>query len=261
MEVLQAGNVQVTVVPEAGARLGSLRVDGLELLVTEGPGPTLWGCFPMAPWAGRTRHGRFSFDGAEVRLPVNLPPHAIHGTVFERAWHADGGGSYSIDLGPDWPFGGRAVHTVRPTEDALALRLEVHADDRPMPASCGWHPWFRRRLARGAPAELSFDAAWMELRDAEGIPGGQRVPPPPGPWDDCFGGLRQQPVLTWPGALELAITSTCDYLVVFDKPEHAICVEPQSAPPDALNRTPAVVEPGQPLVAETTWSWRLPSRP
>ena len=36
----------------------------------------------------------------------------------------------------------------------------------------------------------------------------------------------------------------------------ALCVEPQTAPPDALNTGPAIVEPGRPLIAEMTWTWR-----
>jgi galactose mutarotase-like enzyme len=63
-------------------------------------------------------------------------------------------------------------------------------------------------------------------------------------------------IVTWPGTLRLEIDATCEYLVVFDERSHAVCVEPQTAPPDALNTAPAVVEPGVPLVAETTWTWQ-----
>jgi galactose mutarotase-like enzyme len=44
---------------------------------------------------------------------------------------------------------------------------------------------------------------------------------------------------------------------VFDQPEHAICIEPQTDPPDAFNLSPAVVRPGEPLVVTATWSWQL----
>jgi aldose 1-epimerase len=66
-------------------------------------------------------------------------------------------------------------------------------------------------------------------------------------------------VLRWPGFLELTIESDCPAWVVFTEPDHALCVEPQTAPPDALNGTPAVVEPGRPLVAEMAWTWRSPT--
>ena len=48
-----------------------------------------YGCFPMAPWAGRVRHGHFVFEGVEHQLPLNKPPHAIHGIVRDLRWHVD----------------------------------------------------------------------------------------------------------------------------------------------------------------------------
>jgi aldose 1-epimerase len=124
-----------------------------------------------------------------------------------------------------------------------------------MPAAAGWHPWFRRRLG-GEEVVLEFNAAWMELRDDEGIPSGSRVPPPPGPWDDCFGGLHGPAVVRWPGHLEITIESDCDYWVVYTEDPGAICVEPQTAPPNSLNDDPFVVTDGRPLRAWTKWSWR-----
>ena len=150
----------------------SLVVDGSELLVTEGMGPIMWGCYPMAPFAGRIRDGRFSFDGRDHRLPTNLPPHAIHGTVLERAWEVDavvhgaryGEATLSIDLGPDWPFAGRVTQRVVLGSAGLKATLTLAADES-MPAAMGWHPWFRRVLTGSAersdgassPAELRFE--------------------------------------------------------------------------------------------------------
>ena len=253
--VLESGRARVAVDAARGGRIGSLRVDGLELLVSRGPDPLRWGCYPMAPWAGRVREGRFSFAGRDYSVPLSLPPHAIHGTTHRLSWAEDGPGRLAVALGPEWPFAGRAVQEFVLDDQALALRLEVHASDRPFPASAGWHPWFRRRLERGAPAELDLPAAVMYLRDRDGIPTGERVSPTPGPWDDCFSDLSRAPVLSWPGALRLELDSSCTHWVVYDEPEHAICVEPQSGPPDALNLSPFVVEPGRPLIVETRLRW------
>ena len=257
---LTAGDARVVVDPACGGRLRSLMVDGLELLGEErragkegeeSADPMTWGCFPMAPWAGRVRRGRFTFEGVEHQLPINMPPHAIHGTVFDRPWPT----SLKIGLGPDWPFEGSVEQRIDLQPDHLRLELLVHAADGPMPTSCGWHPWFRRRLARGGTADLDLDAASMWQRDADGIPSGDLVPPPPGPWDDCFTGLRRPPRITWPSALTLTIESSCQHVVVYDEPADAICVEPQTHPPDALNLGPAVVEPGRPLVADAVFRW------
>lgn len=78
---LTAGDAEVTVQPGNGGRVGGLRIGGVELL-RQGE---RFGCFPMVPWCGRIRDGRF-LDGAVVRqMPLNAPPHAIHGTARDGA--------------------------------------------------------------------------------------------------------------------------------------------------------------------------------
>jgi galactose mutarotase-like enzyme len=258
MDVREAGPARVEIDPERGGRIAGLAVAGLELLVAPRGAPVdplAWGLYPMAPWAGRVRRGRFRFRGVEHTLPLRMPPHAIHGTVLDRPWRREGEGRYCIDLGPDWPWAGSARQEIELRPDALVLRLAVESAGEPFPASLGWHPWFRRRLARGAPAVLDFAARAMWRRDAEGIPTGERVPPPPGPWDDCFEGVRQPVGLRWPGALRLELASSAACWVVYDEPADALCVEPQTAPPDALEHGATRVEPGRPLEAEFTLRW------
>jgi len=248
---------------DAGCRLASLRVGGHELLVTGAPAPIDWGCYPMAPYAGRVREGRFTFAGKKYRLPRTLGGHAIHGTAHLRPWEAESETSFVTDLGPDWPFPGFARQQIRLGSGRLDLRLEVHSAGGAMPASCGWHPWFRRQVA-GAEAVLDFHPGFMFERDAAGIATRARCPVTEGPWDDCFGGVEQPPAVTWPGRLRLELESTCSSWVVFTEREHALCVEPQSAPPDSLNHDPFVVEPGRPLVAECSLRWspaQLPAGP
>ena len=98
----------------------------------------------------------------------------------------------------------------------------------------------------------------MYARDEDGIPTGELAPIGPHPWDDCFTKLGDRPaVLRWPGAISVTLETSCPCVVVFDEPEQAICVEPQSHPPDAFNLGPTVVRPGEPLVATASWSWKL----
>jgi aldose 1-epimerase len=253
---LSAPGVSAVVDLVAGGRLASLVVDGRELLKTTGDGPITWGSFPMVPFAGRIRDGILTYDGVVHRLPLGLPPHAIHGTVHERRWALVGETTITTDLGPDWPFGGRAVQRFELGADHLTCRLELHTDE-PMPASIGWHPYFLRRLdGVAAPLELELEAGAMLLRDDAGIATGATTLPSSGPWDDCFTDLRRSPVVRWPGFLELTVESDCPAWVVYTVPDDAVCVEPQTAPPDAVNTDPTVVLPGRPLVAEMTWRWR-----
>jgi aldose 1-epimerase len=261
-----ADGVEAVVDLQAGGRLSSFVVDGRELLVTEGVGPIAWGSFPMVPYAGRVRNGWFEFRGRRWELPTKLPPHAIHGTVLDRPWRVLDDRTIATELGPAWPFAGRAIQRFELAASRFTSRLELHADE-PMPASLGWHPWFRRHpqpTSTGPPSgpvpgavELELDAGAMFRRDDDGITTRELVvPPPPGPWDDCFTDLRRPPVLRWPGFLELTIESDCPTWVVYTAPTDALCVEPQTAPPDALNTGSTIVEPSRPLIAEMIWSWR-----
>ncbi len=254
--VLDAGSARAVVCPDDGGRLGSLVVDGRELLVVSSPdGPVSWGAYPMAPWAGRIRRGTFTFAGVERHLPITMPPHAIHGVVYDRPWTVTGPDSIAIDLDRRWPFRGRVTQRFRLDGNGLEVAMTLEADE-PQPVVLGWHPWFRRVLAAGdEPVRLALEAGSMLLRDAEGMPSGERVAPPPGPWDDCFTDLAADPVLEWPGRLRLTASSTCRWWVVYSMPEHAICVEPQSGPPDAANLGPEVVEPGAPLTHVMRWRW------
>lgn len=256
MVELTAGDVVVVLRPDLGGRIASIVVDGLELLVTDADRPIDWGLFPMAPFAGRIRHGVLTFDGRTTQLPLTLPPHAIHGTLLTRAWSVVGDGVMEVSLSEPWPYRGLVRHEVRVDEDGLTATLTVEAED-PMPAWVGWHPWLRRRLGRGARAELDLPATQMFERDDDGIPTGRLVEVGDGPWDDCFTGLTAAPSIVWPGALALDIESTCDDVVAFTEPSHALCVEPQSAPPDAVNLGLApTVSPGHPVTATMRLRWR-----
>ena len=109
MLTLESGSARLVVAPEKGGRIVAFNVDGLELLVTPDVDDHNFGCFPMVPWAGRVRHGSFDFEGQRHQLPLNNPPHAIHGTARDHPWQEDGEGVISASLEPPWPFGGRVV--------------------------------------------------------------------------------------------------------------------------------------------------------
>ena len=77
---------------------------------------------------------------------------------------------------------------------------------------------------------------------------------PPGPWDDCFTELAHEPVLRW-GDFSLRLSSSADHWVVYDGPEHAICVEPQTGAPDAHNSAPDVLDTGEHQLTTFTLVW------
>jgi aldose 1-epimerase len=248
---LSAPGVTATVDPAAGGRLASLCIDGFEVLVDRGDHPMLWGSFPMVPWAGRVRRGRFRFEGVDHQLECDLPPHAIHGTCYRRPWQQLGPAALEIDLGDGWPFPGTARQHFSLDEASITCTLEVHATEVPFPATAGWHPWFRKPSAWTVPA-----CHRCELDD-EGIPTGRLVAPErrEGDWDDCVTNLAAPVTITFPGGPTLAVVSPCAWWVLFDRMDHGRCVEPQTGPPDGLTLLPYVVSPGHPLVASMTIAW------
>ena len=259
---LAKGEAELHLDLDAGGRATRLSIGDLEVLASVDPAsPFHWGSFVMAPWAGRIRDGQFTVDGQAHRLDVNWPPHAIHGTVADRPWwcveHTDTEAVIDCPLDDRWPWRGFVRQVISLSEDAAKFGIAVYADDTPFPAAAGWHPWFPRRLVRGGPLELDVSAEAILERDDAQIPTGARSPIPPQPWDDCFDNVRWPVTLTWPDALQLEVSGDTRYGVIFTEPDDAICVEPQTGPPDALNLEPTLVTPDRPLTAEMTWTWRL----
>ncbi|WP_314175770.1 aldose epimerase family protein [Streptomyces winkii] len=257
---LRAGNAELTLEPHRGCRIASLKVGGTELL-RQG---NRYGAFVMVPWCGRTDQGRFRSGGELYQLPLDTGPHAIHGTVRDGAWRTlrqdDRSAAFTYELSDPWPWEGLVTQIVELDEagEALTLTLGVEAADSSFPAQAGWHPWFLRDLdGRGGDVRIDFDPQWQEERGVDHLPTGTRIAPRPGPWDDCFGMPQGVDVtLTWPGKLELKVASRAEWVVVYDEQPEAVCVEPQTGPPNGLNSHPHLVTPIQPLEVSTTWSWR-----
>lgn len=223
--------------------------------------PMAWGCYPMVPWAGRVADGSFEFDGTTHQLPTTLPPHAIHGTAYVSTWSlmesSDTTLIMRLDLGDPWPLGGRVEQRAELGSDQLRLELEVTATESPMPAMAGWHPWFRRTIdGCEAPVDLGFGPASVWELDDRAIPTGALVEAPPPPWDHCFTDLASEPALRWGDELELRLSSNCTDWVIYT-PDHAVCVEPQTAAPDSFNRTPDFLQPGESLLATFTIDWQV----
>lgn len=259
MNVIETESCQVIIAAAAGGRIGQIRYRESSVLVDQhGTDDQLfgWGSYPMVPFAGRIRRGAFAFDGVDYRLPINFETHAIHGAAYDIAWTIDAHETDSLAMSVvfddpvRWPFGGGASQQISVTEHGEVVEIEmtlaVTAADAPMPASLGWHPWFLK------PERLDFSPTEQFVRDDEWITVAERTPPRPSPWDDTF--INTEPVtLVYPGR-RVTVTSGLTTWVVFDMPEHATCVEPQTAPPDAFNIAPHRLDPGETLKASMTIS-------
>lgn len=238
-----------------GGRIARLVIAGFDLLVTSGPSttPLHWGCYPMVPWAGRLRHGRFEHEGRTIAMPIDMPPNAIHGTGYTSAWEVrDQGIDFvELDVGLEWPLGGRAHQHLQLTPDALVCVLTAIAGHDSMPVTLGWHPWFVKPVSD----HLVFDAYYP--CDDEQIPTGELAPPPERPWDHCFVGPSLPLELVYANGLRVSVESDCDHWVVYDQRSYATCVEPQSGPPNALDMGRAqVLQPGEMLQRTMTVRWQ-----
>ena len=259
MILLRTASSSCSLSPTDGGRVASLIAGDKELLIqgSTTDSPLSWGSYPMAPWAGRVNAGRFSFAGITYSLPIVMGGHAIHGTVYLRPWTVESHDATSValscELGDDWPLGGHAQQVVTLEETRLQCVLSVTAHNSPMPCTLGWHPWFVK------PVSDSLHFEQMAQRLPNGIPSGLLVAPSPRPWDDCFSHPIGALMLHY-SQLSVTIESDCDYWTIYDEPEHATCVEPQSGPPDQFNLEPFVLEAGQTLRRVMVVSWSFPGR-
>jgi aldose 1-epimerase len=82
------------------------------------------------------------------------------------------------------------------------------------------------------------------------------VTPPPPPWDDCFVGAAQPPALVIDD-VRVTVDSSCDHWVVYT-PEHAVCIEPQSGPPNGFNSATArQLQPGETATWSMVIGWQI----
>ncbi|MDE3094626.1 MAG: hypothetical protein KGK07_01320 [Chloroflexota bacterium] len=287
---LEAPRTRCTVAPEAGGRLLQLEIRPAGdawlplLLAPDDAGraiaePMAWGSFVMAPWPNRIAGGAFAYDGARYDVPRNLDGHAAHGVAFDRPWRveyaSERGCVLSVRFDERWPFGGGAMQRLTLLDDGVEQRIDVYGAGRAFPAGAGWHPWFRRDVRPGAEPRVLIDADEVyELRAM--IPTGALLPVAGETelraypalddrrLDTCYRHPRGALRVCW-GDIELTLASSANvrHAVVYT-PARAFSVEPQTCAIDAFNLDArglatgvAIVEPGRPLVATTTWRWRL----
>jgi aldose 1-epimerase len=183
----------------------------------------------------------------------------MHGLVLDQRWDVleenDRRAQIRCRLEPPWPWDGSVTADYHLSPGQLDVTLTVATDRDEFPASAGWHPWFHRHLSGGAPVHVELPHAGLLPRGEDHLPrGNSLVPPGRGPFDDCFHVPAQVATLTWAGALSLTCTSTTPWFVLYDELDDAVCLEPQTHPPDAL-RTADPVTKNRPLTLRTIWSW------
>ncbi len=211
-------------------------------------------CYPLVPFSNRIAHGRFSFEGTAVALPLNFAPsaHPIHGFGWQAAWQVLDHDTRAVRLahayddGP-WPWPYRAEQHIRLEQGALAITLSLsNTGTHAMPFGLGLHPY----LPLHGGARLFARSAGFWSTDATLIPQGWCAEPGPmagadgldvesALLDTVFGGWDRHAVVRWPDdgvSLALSGSDLAACLVVFTPQADFFALEPVSHMTDAFNR-------------------------
>jgi aldose 1-epimerase len=149
-------------------------------------------------------------------------------------WEDIGKGVARLDF--PYPYeGASVVQQIEVLDNALRWTLEYSSGEVTLPAWLGIHPWFARELGRGSSADIDFHALEMLCRGSDGLPAGEIVAPHQGPFDDAFTKVQGSPRVVWEDTLSVTIESDAPWWVVYNEDSEGVCIEPQTAPPDAAN--------------------------
>jgi aldose 1-epimerase len=241
-----------------GARANSWQVTGHEILTSIGADPIQGGMYPMAPWAGRLTENRF----AGHVMAVNDEPWALHGIFLTKPFaiigeptntHVQVTASARIAdvlmrCEIEWELLGPQVRT----------SITIHVPDGHVAILLGWHPWFRR-VVNGREATWHLSDAAMIPRGADYLPSDRRISRADvdGPFDDVFHVPDSRAYIEW-GPVALDISNSDPWFVVYDELAEAVCIEPQTGPPNATNVLAHMVftRDGSPVSMQTTWTAR-----
>jgi aldose 1-epimerase len=223
-------------------------------------------CFPLIPYCNRLKDGRFQWRGHAVSLPLNFLPelNTLHGLGWQSSWEITEKALAKVDLRcanstPDswiWPY--RAEQTITLDDRGCTIALSLaNTGSETMPAGLGLHPYFRRR----PETRVRFDAETVMLSDGATMPTG--IEAPAAHFGDFAAGAVLLPETidhcyrNWGGTVTIeddlgtiAMTASgAPHLHLYAPADgSALCCEPVSHTPDALNRAPEemiAVEPGQ----------------
>lgn len=299
---LHSPKLRLTIDPALGAGLVDLSIAGpskwwYPMMRRSAPGETNssnLACFNMAPYSNRIRDAKFEFAGVTRPLRATsaagvTPVVAQHGDVRSRPWRVLDRTPVSarlrIESGDfadfNWPWAMSSEVRYELQGERLTIELSVtNESDTPMPAGCGLHPYFARRLWRDDDVVTLRAACTGRYPIADGMPTGPATrdalverlsearPLPDEYVDAVLGGFGGEAVIHWPQSgvtLTMRTTPNLGHLVVFvphsqgrlGTPLPFFAVEPVTNVNDGFNLMAkgeagtgvVVLKPGERLVA------------
>ncbi len=275
---LRNDDVDLVLAPKAGGGIVGFRWQGADIMrpasqeALDNLDPLGLASFPLVPWSNRIAHGRFTWNGREIQLPLNFGahPHAIHGHGWQHPWTVEAQDSRSATLAyehaaDEWPWTYRAVQHFELTDRGFNVRLSVeNRSDSRMPAGLGHHPYYLKTPGMRLHAHLE---GWWET-DAFIMPV-RYIEETRDDWsdklhattttDNVFAGWNGRARMEWPErglALTMAASDPARWMVVYSPPDQPIaCIEGVTHPTDPFN-DPAhpglvVLEPGEIFALDT----------
>ncbi len=150
------------------------------------------------------------------------------------AWERTGEGAYECEIGAPWPTTGVASlhYELLPGGIRTTLSWDDGTDaavlDGPAPVVSPTSR--RRRRRRRSTSSLTS----MVERGADALPTGRLIAPHPGRGTTASTSSGRPRADAGPARSRSALTSSTPWWVVYDIPDDTVCVEPQTAPPDAF---------------------------
>ncbi len=262
---LNNGKLRVRVVPEIGGSIIECAVhrEGQWIsLMREGEDPLTKSSnassFVLIPYSNRLRDGHFTFSGRSYQLR-DEDKHAIHGDVRDRPWSVQERTENHVMLDFDsrnvanlnfpFPFAARLSYLLE--DSSLLSRIElINSGTDSMPAGCGFHPYFNRRLP-GSTGEVELQLSVKGVYPGETpLPTGSAVPiegyqdfskqrPLDVELDHCFAGWGRQAVMEWPGtriSARIEAEASMEHVIVFSPPgKEFFAIEPVTNANDGFN--------------------------
>lgn len=254
-----------------GGRLTRWQYQGFELIGSQGSDPVENGCYPMAPWAGRLADNAFIWASESTSLDANYQGFALHGFLLDRPV-----GEFSIVELPDaievhiqtsisnWIAQLSIEMCWRISQHQLESRISaVTSSPDPVPVVLGWHPWFNNTVNNSQKLDIDFSELELAVRDGN-FPSGQfvRAIEAEGPFDDVFVSPTKSVNLTWGSELSLDVVNSHEWFVIYNGAREFTCVEPQTGPPNAFNKSlgcrTLTTTVDNPLTMTTAWSLSIP---
>jgi len=240
-----------------GGRATQFYISGLQILGPSGDHPLIGGWYLMAPWAGRISNNEIRYKNKNYKQDINFQNFAIHGTAAFSEGQITHQNDFSVEIthqtDKNWPVLATIKQKWKLTNNFLETSAQISCESGEFPAQLGWHPWFKRQLAKGKPARFGIEAISQYVKDENLFTLNETKPIAIPPFDDAFDVPSGKGFIEWPEALRLDFQGNVQTFVIYDEPADVFCIEPQTGPPDAINQNPVLVSPGKPLKASVKW--------